>query len=831
MAMGVKPGQTLGQYRILEQIGKRGMATVYRASQPSLSRQVAIKVLPEFFAEDASLLTRFRQEAIAIAALRHPNILTVFDSGEAEGAPYMVTELVEGGTLAARLGKPLPIGACIDIARPVASALDYAHSRGMVHRDVKPSNILMTADGTPILSDFGLARMMAKGEALTRLTMSGATLGTPEYMAPEQVINSDVGPPADIYALAVVLYEMLTGSVPYSSDTQLAILMARVNDPVPLPRDRNPDLPETLQHALLKGLAKAPEDRYRTAGEMVRALEAASRPSAQAEPKPAASEPKITERAHVPAASTTRTPVLIAAVVALLVVTAVGLFIWSRRQPPVSSQQDAVAPPPAPVVTSATNSTPSAPEETTAGTRGNVPAAPTGANNATPPPAAPRTVNAAIAANATIAASDGLPPHGDLLFSLRGNLAQIAATPQRFPGNRFEVKGEALEITAASDQGAPSAAIPVKGVGDFVAVLRYAAVTRRPSLRFRFHDQQPQGDGVMVHLPASMRMGPPANGAAPVGTHTCCNTFDIFVSPQSPGKPAIFTGPSPMLISASAEEEQTAVISVKGSTITVYANGQEVARATDDTFATGGFTLALNTDGGQRPAVARLNALDIYDAPPSSPRPTGPPPRGKLLYSIDSNLSEIASSRQQGENTIAVTNGKLEFAARDSTGVYATLPLGGIGDFVAALQISAVSQRPQVNFRFHKAATAPGEDVVALPGYLRLKPPPASARPVGQHPCCSDFDVYLAPLFQGKPAIFTGPEVISAPTAPGEVLDYVISVKGPLIVVYADGQEIGRVSDSTFGPGGMLLQVLARGGQQFPAVLRLHKLEIYESSR
>src|SRR5690242_12414152 len=146
--MGLKPGQTLGHYRIVEQIGRGGMATVYRATQPSLSREVAIKVLPEFFAEEPTFQERFRQEAIAIASLRHPNILTVFDSGETDGVSYIVTELVDGGNLAARLDKPLPVDYCIDVVKPVAAALDYAHKRGVVHRDVKPGNILLSRDGT-----------------------------------------------------------------------------------------------------------------------------------------------------------------------------------------------------------------------------------------------------------------------------------------------------------------------------------------------------------------------------------------------------------------------------------------------------------------------------------------------------------------------------------------------------------------------------------------------------------------------------------------------------------------------------------------------------------
>jgi serine/threonine protein kinase len=211
--MSIKPGQNLGHYVIQEQIGKGGMATVFRASQPSLSRDVAIKVLPDFFANDLAFHDRFRREAMAIAMLRHPNILTVFDSGECDGVAYIVMELVDGGTLAGKLGKPLPIEDCISLLGPVASALDYAHAKGMVHRDVKPSNILLARDGSPILSDFGLVRMTASSseDAATRLTATGTALGTPEYMAPEQVSSSEVGPAADVYAFAVMLFEMLTG--------------------------------------------------------------------------------------------------------------------------------------------------------------------------------------------------------------------------------------------------------------------------------------------------------------------------------------------------------------------------------------------------------------------------------------------------------------------------------------------------------------------------------------------------------------------------------------------------------------------------------------------
>src|SRR5690242_2959689 len=170
--MAVRAGDSLGQYVIVDQIGKGGMATVFRARQPSLSREVAVKILPDFFADDPSFRARFRQEAMAIAKLRHPNILTVFDSGETDDAAYIVTELVDGGTLADKLGKPLPLEECVRVATTVGQALDYAHARGMIHRDIKPSNILLARDGTPILSDFGLARITGggDGDAPARLT-------------------------------------------------------------------------------------------------------------------------------------------------------------------------------------------------------------------------------------------------------------------------------------------------------------------------------------------------------------------------------------------------------------------------------------------------------------------------------------------------------------------------------------------------------------------------------------------------------------------------------------------------------------------------------------
>jgi len=317
--MTLVAGTTLGPYRILEQVGKGGMATVYKAYHAALARNVAIKVLPAYLAEDAVFRERFRAEAITVAKLRHPNILAVHDFGEENSVHYIVTEFVDGGTLADQLGSALPVDYVARMLAPVASALDYAHAREVVHRDVKPSNVLISRDGTPVVSDFGLARMMMG--SLPRLTQTGAMVGTPEYMAPEQAAGEDSGPAADRYALAVIAYEMLVGAVPYSADTPMATLIAHLHKPLPLPRERNPRLTEPVEQVLLRGLAKDPGDRFATAGELIRALEAAGAAPAGAmawqvadpaagvaPPAPAPAQPRPTPQAPLPATPAPPTP-------------------------------------------------------------------------------------------------------------------------------------------------------------------------------------------------------------------------------------------------------------------------------------------------------------------------------------------------------------------------------------------------------------------------------------------------------------------------------------------------------------------------------------------
>jgi len=317
----------------MEQVGRGGMATVYKAYHQALERMVAIKVLPEFLAEDPEFRERFRREAIAIARLRHPNILAVFDHGEFDGQPYIVTEFVEGGTLANELGRPLALGRALEVLGSVGSALDYAHQQGVLHRDVKPSNILMTRDGKSVLSDFGLARMMTSTQRLTRLDM---VVGTPEYMSPEQCASGDTGPASDQYSLGVVAFEALTGHPPYHAETPAAVMLAQMRSPLPAPRTVNPDLPLAVELALVKALAKEPGDRFATCSAFVDALTAtpADVPATAvvAAPLKAAAAKAAPAAPSAPRQIPTRIlAIAAAAVVAMLVIAGVGYALASSR--------------------------------------------------------------------------------------------------------------------------------------------------------------------------------------------------------------------------------------------------------------------------------------------------------------------------------------------------------------------------------------------------------------------------------------------------------------------------------------------------------------------
>ncbi len=266
-------GKPLGNYDIVEMLGKGGMATVYLGTQRSIKRTVAVKVLPHSMMHDDTFMQRFRREAELIASLEHFHILPIFDYGELEGMPYIVMRYLDGGTLKDRIMQgPLPWVDIVRITGQIGSALDYAHKRSVVHRDIKPSNILLDADGNAYLADFGIAKIQEGG---TQLTGSGM-IGTPAYMAPEQSSSNAPAPSMDIYALGVTLFEMITGQVPYQSDTPIGQILMHLQEPVPSLVEINPDIPESVDSMVRRAMAKSPDQRFQSCAELAQAMEAAT---------------------------------------------------------------------------------------------------------------------------------------------------------------------------------------------------------------------------------------------------------------------------------------------------------------------------------------------------------------------------------------------------------------------------------------------------------------------------------------------------------------------------------------------------------------------------
>ena len=265
-------GRSLGKYQIIEPLGEGGMATVYKAFDPSLERYVAIKIIRAVNQIDSDFLIRFQREARALAKLDHPYILKVLDYGEENGLPYLVMPYVAHGTLKQYTRTRLPYEKAIEIIIPIAEALSYAHKRKIIHRDIKPANILFGESGEPILSDFGIAKMLDASEQ-TQLTGTGLGIGTPAYMAPEQW-NGVADDRTDIYALGIVLYELITGRCPFQADTPAAILIKQVQDPLPRPKTFTPDLPESVEALLFKALAKDPASRFESMQDFIQGMNA-----------------------------------------------------------------------------------------------------------------------------------------------------------------------------------------------------------------------------------------------------------------------------------------------------------------------------------------------------------------------------------------------------------------------------------------------------------------------------------------------------------------------------------------------------------------------------
>ncbi|MCA9903395.1 MAG: protein kinase, partial [Anaerolineae bacterium] len=266
-----------GKYEIIERLGRGGMAEVYKAYQTNLDRFVAIKILHAFLADDPEFKSRFEKEARNIAKLRHANIVQVYDfeNDTEQESYYMVMELVDGPTLKEVLAqladdeKMMTVEETVRIVRESASALSYAHNLNMIHRDVKPANLMLDSTNRVVLTDFGIAKIVTG----VQFTASGGMVGTPAYMAPEQGLGEQGDERSDLYSLGVIFYQMLTGRLPYDGDTPLAVILKHLNEPVRSTREVRPDVPEALDRVVTKLMAKDPNDRYQTATELIADLD------------------------------------------------------------------------------------------------------------------------------------------------------------------------------------------------------------------------------------------------------------------------------------------------------------------------------------------------------------------------------------------------------------------------------------------------------------------------------------------------------------------------------------------------------------------------------
>ncbi len=270
-------GQRLGQYQIIERLSKGSVATIYKAYQPKLERYVAVKVLSPQVIDEGEFVERFAQEALAVAQLDHPNIVPVYDFDRLGDTVYLVMKYVEGGTLKELMvsSRPLDLTLVVELTSQIGAALGYAHKRGVIHRDVKPSNVLIAEGPWALLTDFGLAKIIAGDRKLTR---SGIGMGTPDYMSPEQAQGFPLDQRADLYSLGATLYAMATGRVPFDAESSMAVVVKHMTEPLASPRTFNPDLPIAVERVIMKVMEKDPDQRYQNAEEFIGALTKAASP-------------------------------------------------------------------------------------------------------------------------------------------------------------------------------------------------------------------------------------------------------------------------------------------------------------------------------------------------------------------------------------------------------------------------------------------------------------------------------------------------------------------------------------------------------------------------
>ncbi len=343
--MADQVGSTIGPYQITEPLGVGGMGEVYKAYHAGLEVFRAIKFIRPEFSMAADFRARFQKEARSVARLRHPNIVQVHDFGEHDGRFYMVMEYVDGQSLKAVIAnhEPMAIDTAVALVKEIAGALDHAHQQGLIHRDIKPDNIMLDAHHRAVLMDFGIARLII-GDG--NLTATGMGIGTPTYMAPEQLKALKVGPYTDVYSLSIVLFELLTGRAPFQADTPLAVLLKSLNDPMPTPRTLNPKISEELEAVILKGTAREASQRYQTAAEFMHALDEVTRvlgksPQANASPARVDADPRgVTLKVQPSLSTEASSRSLIVGLIAVVFVIALafaGSWWWSSNSMQVAS--------------------------------------------------------------------------------------------------------------------------------------------------------------------------------------------------------------------------------------------------------------------------------------------------------------------------------------------------------------------------------------------------------------------------------------------------------------------------------------------------------------
>lgn len=560
-------GRTIGQFEIVEEIGRGGMATVYKARQPSVGRMVAIKILPTQFAHDPKFVQRFEREARAIASLEHPHILPLYDFGAQGGLTYMAMRYVSGGDLSNLMGQNLSSEQIAQIVGDIAKALDYAHKNGVIHRDIKPSNILIDDNGEVLLTDFGIAKTED-----SQLTGTGMVLGTPDYMAPEQ-IEGIADSRSDIYALGVVLYELLTGEPPYQAETPLATALKHMNEEIPSPRSINPSVGEPMERVVIKAMAKDPNNRYQSGEEMAAALKNALKQISSSAPtldrtlSPTKIQPKAESTPILePSASRSNLRLIIGGGLAILIIVAIGAAILSSGGSGTSDEATAVSSNPAETPSAKAEIIPIESESTP------TPQEPT----PTPSPEAPRS------------ALDGLLD-GEILLQ------------ETFNSN----KREWTNIEYSDSDGFYSAKIVNE---------RYRLNREAKASLFNWEQPASSGefDNFIVTIEASpadnsdpFRYGLTFRGLREVGFYTFevsnAGQFMVRANTTNAGWDTLIDSTP----SSAIRNEGTNQLAVQAddSILTFFINGEQVATIEDARFESGNIGVLLDVEAGQKASV------------------------------------------------------------------------------------------------------------------------------------------------------------------------------------------------------------------------------------